>query len=105
MNHIFNVENFKENIAKSNLVDLDRGLIIQIQQAVQKVSDSNSQTEQSAKEIISNWFSKLLLSRKDFDINSLKLEITNQPIIHFQSQYHCETRDIVKGHEAYTGQV
>ena len=102
---IISVDNLKDAVAKNNFVDLDQELIDQIQGQVDNVLQTNSQTEQTAREIIEKWFNKMLLKNRDFDVKNLRLTITNQPTVYIQSQYHCETRQLNRVYEPYSGQA
>lgn len=102
---ILSTENLKDAIAKNNFVDLDQQLIGQIQEQVESVLLNQTHNEQTAKDAMEKWFSKILLKNRDFDVKMLRLTITNQPTIYIQSQYHCETRQFNRFYEPFNGQV
>lgn len=102
---IISVDNLKDALAKNNFVDLDQELIVQIQGQVDSVLQNQTYNEQTARDAIEKWFSKILLKNQNFDVKTLRLTITNQPIVYIQSQYHCETRQFNRLHEPFSGQV
>lgn len=102
---IISVDNLKDAVLKNNFVDLDQELIVQIQGQVDSVLKNQTYNEQTAKDAIEKWFSKMLLKNRDFDVKTLRLTITNQPTVYIQSQYHCETRQFNRLHEPFSGQV
>lgn len=102
---IISVDNLKDAVAENNFVDIDQELIEQIKKQIDNVLHNYSHNEQTARKAIEEWFNKLSLKNRNFDVKSLRLKITNQPVIYIQSQYHCETREFSRAHEPYRGQI
>lgn len=102
---IISVDNLKSAIAKNSFVDLDEALINSIHQLSDKVEQTQSINEQTAKEIIDKWHKKNLLGTKKFDATRLQLTVSNEQTIYLQSQYHCETREFKTYYEPYSNQT
>ena len=67
---IINVDHLKTAIAKNSFVDLDEVLINSIHQLTDRVQQTQSINEQTAKELIGKWHKKNLLGTKKFNVST-----------------------------------